>query len=34
MDALHKLENEVMRRVCVENLAHNLKTLELHSPQK
>ena len=34
MDALHKLENEVMRRVCVENLAHNLKTLVLHSPLK
>ena len=30
---MHKLENEVMRHVCVENLAHNLKTLELHSPQ-
>ena len=34
MDALHKLVNEVMRRVCVENQAHNLKTLELRSPQK
>ena len=34
MDALHKLENEVMRCVCVENVAHNLKPLELHLPQK
>ena len=34
MDALHKLENEVIRCVCVENLAYNLKTLELHSLQK
>ena len=34
MDELHKLDNEVMRRVCVENLAQNLKTIELHSPQK
>ena len=34
MEALHKLGNEVMRRVCVENLPHILKTLELHSSQK
>ena len=26
MDASHKLENEVMRRVCVKNLAHKCCT--------
>ena len=34
MDALHKLENEVMQLICAENLAYNLKTHVLHSPQK
>ena len=27
MDALHKLENEVIQCVCVENLAYNLKRM-------
>ena len=34
MDALHKLENEVMEFVCVENLAYNIQTHVLHTPQK
>ena len=34
MDAVHKLENEVIQCVCVENLAYNLKTHVLHSFQK
>ena len=34
MDALHKLENEVIQLICVENLAYNLKMHVLHSPQK
>ena len=33
MNALHKLENEVMQFVCVENLAYNLKTQSDSKPQ-
>ena len=34
MDALYKLENEVMQLICAENLTYSLKTHVLQSPQK